>query len=695
MSGVERFTDACVASATRRWPPDLAADMAIAWRAELAALQHDASLGPLRCLWRRIAFATSLAVSPAPEQENPVQLPWLDRLRRLGPAVTTVAGAAGMALVASVLPAFIGDLWGNRLEHVPPWFNDYYQLSAVLPAIAIMWWIGVVMARRAQGSIGVGSTLLAVSARIVPMGVAFALIILADTPQGEGVVPPHAADVVVSVGAWTVLTTLVVTAAIHLAKSERRRLAWLAGIAGSLVALDVASIVAGLRLAHHLQIGMVLSPAWFPLAVVDPAWADNSRHFAGPVQMIYGVLADGSPLAQGQYILPGLGDLTRALLVGSVFVIAYAMQAVRALPQTALAQTTGAPVSVARPATTFAVSVTARWIAATVCTTGVGVWAWLITQIPLSFPTETPLFVSDDLIWAALVAIALVTLALVTLVAGRGPVGAPAVLVSALLFAAQCVITASEWHGTGVFVAAVALGLAVVAGGCWLAGALLGPGTTAVTTRRALVAVAVAAALTAPTYIQTLSLTPSAYVVITYLTAALLWLIAITSALASRPSPLPRAAVAPVVLIPLAAVLLFVSGTAASALYWPDPSFFIQAPLAVIALAAARWDRHRSHARTAIRWILLGIGAALGSVVVGRSLAVVGSYVAAPIIRAHGHWHGMDFFQTNSRTVGQILVALGACVVVARWVVPPDEARVADVPVTPDGDSVGVTAVLA
>ena len=149
MTAMQRYTDTCIAAAARRWPSTLADDMAQAWHAEVAAVQADKSLSTAARLWQRFSFATSLALSPSVEKENPVQGTWRDRLLVLGRAMKIIIGVAGIALLATMLPGVLDGFWSNVDQHVPHSVYLYTSVITVLTSVAVVWGLGTMIGLRA------------------------------------------------------------------------------------------------------------------------------------------------------------------------------------------------------------------------------------------------------------------------------------------------------------------------------------------------------------------------------------------------------------------------------------------------------------------------------------------------------------------------------------------------------------------
>lgn len=676
MSPIERFTGACVTSATRRWPADLADDMARAWQAELAALRADTALTLVSRVWRQITFAVSLAVCPSVEQETPVPLTWRNRLARLGYAAKTLVGIVGIALLAALLPESLGGFWSNLDQHVPESVMRFTGVITIVAATAAMWWLGTVIARRTTLD-GRRPALLVTATRTVPLGGALLLVSVLPNQNGLSALAPGTSEIFAAIATWTVIVTVTITIAVRLALAGRRAVAWVVGIVGSLVALDVAAIIGALHSASVLGVGAITGPAWFPLAILDPRAVTFGYFYSDGTVTIAGQMwRSGPPVHASELLLSVVSTFTSGLLLATAFVLAFAMRAVRTVlldePAVAAVAQTEEDVPAVRVARGL------REIGFALGLAGVGVWAWITTMIRTPLPPDGGLFFpSENLIWGGLLAIALVTLAVVPIVAGRGPVAAPAAGVFAVLFAAQSLITTKGWHGAGIAVAAIAVGIAALAGAWWLAGALRGAGTNAATTRRALVAVAVAGVLTAPTNTGMFEVAPRAFTASQYVLAVLFWLLSITAALASRATPLRRVTAAVVVVVPVAVLMLFESGAAAHALYWPNPNFFVQPLLAVLALVVARWDSTRwSSAKTRLRtvgtWLVAAVGVSIVSINAGWAMRYPSDVLGASILRAHGS----EYYLTHTTVIGQILFAVTVGLVAARWTVPPEAAPV-------------------
>jgi hypothetical protein len=663
MSPLQRYIDACIASTARRWPAELADDMSRTWHAEIAAVRDDDALPALTRAWRQIAFATSLATS---RSADTAELTWRDRLPGLGQATITLAGIGGVALLATVLPDVLRGFWGNLDQHLPDSVYIFAAPITALAAIWVMWCLGSATGHRTLIATAHRSVFVTVTSRIAALGVAVALVMTLDLSDSGffGAHMPTMFQVILPTMVWVLLLSTALVAAGVLIRSGRHRTASWVGIIGTLVALDVSTGLGALSVARSAHIHADTAPAWFPLALLDPGYITfGPLHPDGTIRIGGITFGTDTPIHASTALMHAISGSNEAFTLAAAFALAYALRAARAVA--------ARPAIAVRPVGVPVAKIASPAIALGVAVAGLVVWAVTTTAIPL--PDVDGISGSDlpstsMLVWAGFAATVLVACASIVLNAGRGPVAAPAAGVFTVLFAVQSMTVRHRWHGIGVTATVIALGGAALAGAWWLTSRLPSAGTTTTGARRALVAVAVAASLATPTYINRNPLTPTAFNALQYVVTALFWLLAVTAALASRRSALPRAVVVLLLVVPLAALLLSLSGTLADALYFPAAGFFIQAPLAVVALAAARWDAPTSRVRAAGGWILLGIAAAALSVNVGHSLLITDTLFDLPIL-----WtNGVARVGSNTDVIGQTLLAIAVCLVASRWAVPPD-----------------------
>ena len=268
-SPVDRLTRAAVTAAARRWPPELADDLRAAWLAELATLT-DAR--------RKIAFAGSLAVSPAVDEPS-----WAERAARCGRHAPV---AAGVTLLAAALA------------------NTARAAGGLAPLVLV---------------VAVGA-MVTVGARVrVPVAlVGAALFAFLWVGNPVPVMPfMGAADIAPAVVAWTVGTALTV-------RSLRRRPGrrWRRAVGGGLSTLVVATAAGSVHAAAELGVAAWTAPAWFPLALLPgdsvsfgPSFAAGSASF-GPVQ-VYGDAHASDILLANAAVTAGPMLLSTALLLAA------------------------------------------------------------------------------------------------------------------------------------------------------------------------------------------------------------------------------------------------------------------------------------------------------------------------------------------------------------------------------------------
>ena len=232
---------ALVRLAARRWPADLAPDLAREWLAELDALRGQP--------WRRLTFAGSLLLAPSVDGPS-----WAERAYRFAtPAVLT--------LVAAVLCN------GVRLAgyHAGP----VAAAVALVTALALMAYAG----RRTT----TGGVLL--------LGACLFAFLFAGNPVA---VMPFMGwrDVGPAVLVWTVLTALTL-----------RLRSRAAAVVGTVLALDLAVAAGSVHAATELGVPLSGSLLWLPQTLLP---ATGHPVLIGNAAVMAGVLAFGSA-----YVLAG------------------------------------------------------------------------------------------------------------------------------------------------------------------------------------------------------------------------------------------------------------------------------------------------------------------------------------------------------------------------------------------------------
>jgi len=652
MSPIDRFAESCIARAARRWPEDLSETMSREWRAELAALRADPALGSFVHGRRAIAFAVSLACSPAVEAEDAVALRWRDRTAGLGRAMTALAGAVGVTLLAAALFNLVHHVYHNLYRHVSVPVGIAADVGLLAAAVAAMSWVGVVTARRSPL---LPSSRFATTAALyaVPLGLAMYAFLLAGN---QIAVMPFMGwtDIAPGVAAWTALTGISLGFATWFAASGRRRLGWSIGTVGSVVALESAAFCGSLHAADTLKVGFDSAPAWFPLALL-PGGTVSFGHLLADGTASFGGRSQSGPAFHASDILLGnLSAMVGPLLLCSGFAVAYAMCRVRdTAPASVVVATDHAPVLSPRRF---------RAVAASTGVAGLAIWVYLAAL------AHNPDANSGDAVRLRTTAIMLMVSGLVVVLAGRGPVTAPAVGTFAVLFAADKVADHAPRYGLAPAITLVAVCGGTIYGAWLLSGELAGRGTTDKAARRALVAIAVVSALMTPTSQGIGAPTTGDIAAVSYALGTLPWLLAVTAALASRRLPLGRPVTVAVTGLPLV-LLLSVSGTAAQVYV----SFPIRALLAVVALAAASWTVSVRRMRQTATWLALGIVATILSLPMSTALRQSDDPVSTTLTRIE-HNSNIFGFGFASNVVGQILLAAVLGVLAARWAVASEAA---------------------
>jgi hypothetical protein len=228
MTAFDKLTMFLVARAARRWPPEIADEMAREWRAELAAMRDEPPI-------RRLRFAVSLALSPVDLDGDP--LPRLEAWAR------SLAGAAGMTLLAGALV---------NLVHV-------VQNRAGMAAATATWLLAAALVAR-FARLSRAPAL----ARTLVVGAALFGFLLAGNRVA---VMPFMGwrDILPAVLTWTFLTILLAYAVSH---ARRRAMALPLAVLGGFLTLDLAAVAGSVRAAAGLGIGLTSAPLWFPLALL-------------------------------------------------------------------------------------------------------------------------------------------------------------------------------------------------------------------------------------------------------------------------------------------------------------------------------------------------------------------------------------------------------------------------------------------
>lgn len=238
----DRLARGLVLLAARRWPREMADE----WLAELETMRSDRRPGRA---WRSLAFAGSLALSPAVEAEDEAPATWQERLAAVGmPAALTLL-AAGLFNAVHLTQYRFGPLAAGLV------------LAVAATALALL---------------GQRPT----ATRVTLLGAAMYAFLLAGN---EVAVMPFMGwiDIAPAVLTWTALTALTV----------RLRLGPVATIAGAFITLDLTAIAGSLHAATSLGVSLEAAPLWFPLALLPGGTAWHSGLLLGNTAAMVGPLA--------------------------------------------------------------------------------------------------------------------------------------------------------------------------------------------------------------------------------------------------------------------------------------------------------------------------------------------------------------------------------------------------------------------
>ena len=277
MRAADHLARRLVDSAARRWPADLRDELAREWHGELDAL------GPS---WRGLAFAGSLAVSPAVEEADEEPVTWAQR--GAGWARTRSVPAALTLLAAALF---------NAAHLAQGRFGALAGALALVTAAAVMVAVG-------------GRTTVR---RVVLLGAAGYAFLLAGN---QVAVMPFMGwiDIGPAVLVWTILTAATVRVSTRLRATGRTGLAAVAAVAGAVLALDLAAAAGSLHAAAVLGVNAASAPLWFPLALLPGGIADFGAYFADGTAA-FGSLQQAGPAFHASDVLLGnasamIGPLT-------------------------------------------------------------------------------------------------------------------------------------------------------------------------------------------------------------------------------------------------------------------------------------------------------------------------------------------------------------------------------------------------
>jgi hypothetical protein len=319
MNPVDRVADACLRRAARRWPPDLAATVTADWRAELDALRADPVLRPL-IRWRRtLAFAGSLALWPAVEAAGDEPAFWRDRFDRPCRAFSTLAGAAGVALLAGAL--------SNEARRASVLVGSRAALVAVVVlAVAAMTWLGLAAGRRG-GRPRLGWAALPTA---VPLGLTEYVFLWAG--NRVAIVPFMGwMDIAPAVIAWTALTGVTLAVATRCVATDQPRLGCAVGTAGGGIAVASAAVCGSLHAAVARGADVSTTMHWLVLNagrdVIPPGQAMIGPLLLGTAFVVPYAIGAATAGTPRRAIRPGV--MVAVLAAGAVLVTRSAADALR------------------------------------------------------------------------------------------------------------------------------------------------------------------------------------------------------------------------------------------------------------------------------------------------------------------------------------------------------------------------------
>ena len=287
LGGLDRIARVGLNAAARRWPQDLSETMRYEWSAELDAIRDDpASSRPVRA-YRMVAFAGSIALSPAVEEAGAEPVTWRDRVIR-------PASAAGLTLLAAAL------------------FNAVHEADhRAGPGGAL----ALAAAALLMAAIGYRCRVDAVRTTVL-MGASMFAFLMAGN---QVAVMPFMGwiDILPAVAVWTALT------AAGAALAARRRAL---GILTAVAAIELAAVAGSLHAAHVLGLGFGSAPAWFPLALAPGGTADFGPYFADGTAAFGRLQGSGPAFHASEILLGNASAMVGPMLLCTMFAMASALR---------------------------------------------------------------------------------------------------------------------------------------------------------------------------------------------------------------------------------------------------------------------------------------------------------------------------------------------------------------------------------
>jgi hypothetical protein len=257
-----RLAQALIQLAARRWPEHVRTDVRREWTAEVAVLADS---------HRRLAmlrYAVSLATHPTPRAATPAlpRIWYAVRVLLKGPALCVWLLFASQLLTTGVLDTvanYVADRSVDRSETE----QRKYFLSAhdVLVThfhpllLSVLCLVSAYLAARAgrRWAPEIPGVPQRMVIAVVPVFAAAAVAYMV----GDSGIGASSSELVITL--YTVGLSAVLSGAVRLRRSGRRRAAWLLGIAGAVVVADLAVMAAVFALRLPVEEGGI-APMWLP-----------------------------------------------------------------------------------------------------------------------------------------------------------------------------------------------------------------------------------------------------------------------------------------------------------------------------------------------------------------------------------------------------------------------------------------------
>lgn len=626
--------DAIVRRAAARWPVEMRDDMAAEWLAELAAMRRENV-----SRWRRITYAVSLLVSAPVEEPGRPPRVWREEFPSIGRAAAQLlalaAVAFGAVFAASEVPTFARFLLLQAQDEYPggnyyigepttiQWAANGVSIAALVLTCAGFVWLGRrlgrVMPLRWARYIGVSSAGPGVIAAL-SVGAALAAAFVAGVDSlsiNGGPTPVGRTQAIPAVAAWTVLAMVTAGFAVRFAV-RRRTIAVTVGVFGSLVALDIVSLI---------TVGG--SPLWFPLSLLD--LERSGIPYADPITYFGNVNA--------------VAAVVRPMLVCAAFLLAYALRAAQVRPVEPKLRPVAVPVGRQLSASVFAPI--RHSVSVGLMIAGLALWAYsaAIVTPAIEAINEADSDNGELRLWIQEqreLAIWLIVVALILAMLRRGPIALPATIAYIGMFVTDCVVDYHGFGGQHTFVAMVLIGVALLAGAWWLCARISLRPADPIETRRVATAIAIMAALTSPVLSINFSETADFHHVPSGLipaACAIMGLVAFGAVAMAcsvgRVTAAPRRVVMAYTLGPLVLVLFLIFGRTGQDEGVP----LVLAPVLCLLVLAAVSGRGRI---TPWRWIVFGIASVPAAVVYFFGSIIVAMPIAGGLMAAAGFEYPSD-----------------------------------------------------